>query len=100
MLFRSDGLLPPGEVPPGIETPWCEEHDLPMRLVRTGDDRIVCWLAWSVLVGGDQFLIEPCAPGVRLVNTPPVSDAEEATPPAQTPPPSAPPFVDRRTRRS
>ena len=29
-------------------TQWCNEHDLPMRAVRTVDDRIVCWFVWWV----------------------------------------------------
>ena len=27
-------------------TQWCNEHDLPMRTIRTADDRIVCWFIW------------------------------------------------------
>lgn len=34
------------------ERDWCDEHDLPMRTIRTGDDRIVCWYTWWIEATG------------------------------------------------
>lgn len=66
-------------------TPWCNEHDLPMRTTRTADDRIVCWFIWwveaqyriaQVAVDADLPLlpleealphIKPCVPSMRVV---------------------------------
>ena len=63
-------------------TQWCNEHDLPMRTIRTADDRIVCWFVWWV-DAMDQSLpledaladaldptvprIKPCIPSFRVV---------------------------------
>lgn len=59
-------------------TQWCDEHDLPMRTIRTGDDRIVCWFIWWVdcmercypiedLVDPIRPPIKACIPGYRAV---------------------------------
>ena len=52
-------------------TPWCNEHDLPLRRVRTDDDRIMCWFSWWYRAmgteGTDRLLIEACEPSYRVV---------------------------------
>ncbi len=56
-------------------TQWCNEHDLPMRAVRTADDRIVCWFVWwmdamdrrALDENGDPILL--CDPSYRVVLT-------------------------------
>ena len=51
-------------------TPWCDEHDLPMRAIRTADDRIVCWYIWWLeAIGGwaDGKAFAYCRPGTRTV---------------------------------
>ncbi len=61
-----------------VMTQWCNEHDLPMRTIRTGDDRIVCWFIWWVeamdqLYPMDDFAednrppIKACIPSYRVV---------------------------------
>lgn len=55
---------------PPAPTPWCDEHDLPMRSIRTADDRIVCWYIWWLeAVGGkaDGQAFAYCRPGTRTV---------------------------------
>ena len=55
---------------PGIATPWCEEHNLPMRLMSFGtDDRIVCWLPW-LYPDEARFGIRACIEGSRIVSPP------------------------------
>lgn len=69
-LTKVAGLfqLPPADPPtPGIVTPWCDEHDLPMRLIRTRDDGIVCWFVWTYLPDY-RFGIRACIEGSRLVS--------------------------------
>lgn len=60
---------------------WCDEHDLPMRNMRTPDDRIVCWFLWWLdameqahgppngpAVGEDgRPAVASCRPGSRIV---------------------------------
>ena len=57
-------------------TPWCNEHDIPLRRVRTGDDRIVCWFIWWIEAMDravpieDRFPYAPakgCDPSYRVV---------------------------------
>ncbi len=51
-------------------TDWCDEHDLPMRGIRTADDRIVCWYIWWLeAIGGkpDGQAFAYCRPGIRNV---------------------------------
>ena len=58
-------------------TQWCNEHDLPMRTVRTADDRIVCWFIWwmdamdrrppGVSLEEISVPILPCDPSFRVV---------------------------------
>ena len=64
---------------PGTETPWCEEHNLPMRLMPFGDpERTVCWLPW-LYPDEARFGIRTCIEGSRIVS-----------PPLDPPRPSAP----------
>ena len=54
----------------GIATPWCEEHNLPMRLMSFGThDRIVCWLPW-LYPDEARFGIRTCIEGSRIVSPP------------------------------
>ena len=59
-------------------TRWCNEHDLPLRTVRTGNDRIVCWFVWWVdamdrslpledVMDPTRPAIKPCIESYRVV---------------------------------
>ncbi len=60
---------------PAPRTAWCDEHNQPMRTIRTGDDRIVCWFVWwTEAMSRPRFDYEvaapepqPCRPGTRIV---------------------------------